>query len=296
MWFLEVEPPRRLVYDHGDFEKPWFHVTVEFEDLGNGRTSYRAGMVFDSVGGLREREKKYGSRVIARPTRGEGLPRDPAMNRRKHAFQRQVDQAQFLRHRARFDFDPSQVYRAWVDPAAKARWFNGPADKWTEAVREMDVRVGGRDGSSAKFVDGSESRFEAQYFDVVPEKRLVYTYDMYWQGKKISVSLASDRVRAGGKGTKLVLTEQHAFLDGTKTAAAANAARAAHGQSRRGARRRRHRAAGPEIPHTGYGIQRADVRRQRDHVLELEFLDTGASAPRLVGACAFLNASSWRSR
>jgi uncharacterized protein YndB with AHSA1/START domain len=63
-------------------------------------------------------------------------------------------------------------------------------------------------------MDGSESRFEARYFEVVPEKRLVYAYDMYWQGKKISVSLASVEFVLAGKGTKLVLTEQHAFIDG----------------------------------------------------------------------------------
>ena len=118
----------------------------------------------------------------------------------------------------RFDYGLAQVYRAWVDPAAKARWFNGPPDKWTEEVREMDVRVGGRDRLIGKFMDGSESRFEALYFDVVPERRLVYAYDMYWQGKKISVSLASVEFVLAGRGTKLVLTEQHAFLDGYEDA------------------------------------------------------------------------------
>jgi uncharacterized protein YndB with AHSA1/START domain len=114
-----------------------------------------------------------------------------------------------------FNYDPGALFHAWTDPKAKARWFNGPSDKWTEEVREMDVRVGGRDRLIGKFVDGSESRFEAQYFDVVPERRLVYTYDMYWQGKKISVSLASVEFVAQGKGgTKLIVTEQHAFLDG----------------------------------------------------------------------------------
>ena len=81
-----------------------------------------------------------------------------------------------------------------------------------------DVRVGGRDRLVGKFVDGSESRFEAQYFDVVPEKRLVYAYDMYWQERKISVSLASVEFELAGKGTRLVLTEQHAFLDGYEDA------------------------------------------------------------------------------
>jgi uncharacterized protein YndB with AHSA1/START domain len=130
-----------------------------------------------------------------------------------HSSARSIKHASFMIER-RLDHDPAQVYRAWVDPAVKARWFNGPADKWKEEVREMDVRVGGRDRLVGKFADGSESRFESLYFDVVPEKRLVYAYDMYWQGKKISVSLASAEFVLAGRGTKLVLTEQHAFLDG----------------------------------------------------------------------------------
>jgi uncharacterized protein YndB with AHSA1/START domain len=130
-----------------------------------------------------------------------------------HSSARSIKHSSFVIER-RFDYDPELVYRAWADPAVKARWFSGPLDKWKEEVREMNVRVGGRDRLIGKFVDGSESRFEAQYFDVVPEKRLVYAYDMYWQGKKISVSLASVEFVLAGKGTKLVLTEQHAFLDG----------------------------------------------------------------------------------
>jgi len=130
-----------------------------------------------------------------------------------HSSARSIKHGSFVIER-RFDYDPSLVYRAWTESHVKARWFGGPAGKWVEVVREMDVRVGGHDRLIGKFTDGSESRFEAQYFDVVPEKRLVYAYDMYWQGKKISVSLASVEFVLAGKGTKLVLTEQHAFLDG----------------------------------------------------------------------------------
>jgi uncharacterized protein YndB with AHSA1/START domain len=129
---------------------------------------------------------------------------------------RSIKHSSFVIERV-FNHDPAAVYRAWTDPAAKGRWFNGPADKWKEVVREMDVRVGGRERLVGKFVDGSESRFEALYFDIVPARRLVYAYDMYWQGKKISVSLASVEFVAVGKeggSTKLVVTESHAFLDG----------------------------------------------------------------------------------
>src|SRR3954469_21939398 len=130
-----------------------------------------------------------------------------------HSSARSVKHSSFVIEK-RFEHDIALLYRAWVDPAAKARWFGGPPDKWTEQVREMDVRVGGRDRLVGKFVDGSESRFECLYLDVLPERRLVYVYEMHWQGKKISVSLASVEFVLAGKGTKLVLTEQHAFLDG----------------------------------------------------------------------------------
>lgn len=134
-----------------------------------------------------------------------------------HSSARSIKHASFVIER-RLDYSPELVYRAWTQKDAKARWFNGPADKWKEEKREMDVRTAGREVLIGKFVDGSESRFEALYFDVVPEKRLVYAYDMYWQGKKISVTLASIEFVAAGKGTKLMVTEQHAFLDGYEDA------------------------------------------------------------------------------
>jgi len=134
---------------------------------------------------------------------------------------RSIKHASFTIER-HLNYEPSALFRAWTDPSAKSRWFNGPADKWTEQVREMDVRVGGRERVIGKFADGSESRFEALYFDVLPDRRLVYTYDMYFQGKKISVSLASVEFVARGResshGTKLIVTEQHAFLDGYEDA------------------------------------------------------------------------------
>ena len=116
------------------------------------------------------------------------------------------------------NYDPAAIFRAWTDPQREGALVQRAARQVDCEVREMDVRVGGRERVIGKFADGSESRFEALYFDVVPERRIVYTYDMYWQGKKISVSLASVEFVAlgkeNGKGTKLIVTEQHAFLDG----------------------------------------------------------------------------------
>ena len=133
-------------------------------------------------------------------------------------------------------YDTAALYRAWTNPEAKARWFNGPADKWTEQVREMDVRVGGRERVVGKFVDGSESRFEALYFDIVPERRLVYSYDMYFQGKKISVSLASVEFRCRRTSRRRSLS-----VSSSRMAAASSASCSPVCAPRIRARRRRRR-------------------------------------------------------
>jgi uncharacterized protein YndB with AHSA1/START domain len=45
MWFREVVKPERLVYGHGDFERPWFDVTATFEARGK-QTLFVARMLF----------------------------------------------------------------------------------------------------------------------------------------------------------------------------------------------------------------------------------------------------------
>jgi len=130
-----------------------------------------------------------------------------------HSSARSIKHGSFAIDR-KFEHDPAVVYRAWADRDTKACWFNGPPEKWSCTLREMDVRVGGRERLVGRFVDGSESRFEAQYLDVVTERRLVYVYDMHFQEKKISVSMATVEFVLAGRGTKLIVTEHGAFLDG----------------------------------------------------------------------------------
>jgi len=56
--------------------------------------------------------------------------------------------------------------------------------------------------------------FDATYHDVIPNERLVYSYEMHVDDKKISVSLATLQLRAEAGKTNLIVTEQGAFLDG----------------------------------------------------------------------------------
>ena len=68
--------------------------------------------------------------------------------------------------------------------------------------------------SCGRWESGTVSTFDAIYHDVVPNERLVYTYEMHLDDKKISVSLATMQLVADGAETTLVVTEQGAFLDG----------------------------------------------------------------------------------
>jgi uncharacterized protein YndB with AHSA1/START domain len=105
------------------------------------------------------------------------------------------------------------VFQALTDPQAKARWFTG-GQGYTTLEREMDVRPGGHERLKGRWESGLVSTFDAVYFDVVPDERIVFAYEMHLDQRKISVSLATYELKSIGDGTQLVLTENGAFLDG----------------------------------------------------------------------------------
>jgi uncharacterized protein YndB with AHSA1/START domain len=108
---------------------------------------------------------------------------------------------------------PARVFNAFADPAAKARWFGGPAE-WEKGSQEFDFRIGGRERSSSGPKGGPVHRFEALYYDIVPNERIIYSYDLYLDTTRISVSLTTVELKPAGSGTRLVFTEQGVFLDG----------------------------------------------------------------------------------
>jgi len=78
----------------------------------------------------------------------------------------------------------------------------------------MDVRPGGRERAKGRWANGTVSTFDAVYFDVTPNERLVYAYEMHLDDRRISVSLATLEFNAVEAGTRLTITEQGAFLNG----------------------------------------------------------------------------------
>ncbi len=119
-----------------------------------------------------------------------------------------------------YDATAEEVYRALSDEAAKSRWFFGP-EGWRLIERTMDFRVGGRERVKGGFDGGVTTTFDAVYHDIVPRERIVYTYEMHLDDRKISVSLATLQIKPEGRGrTRLTVDEQGVFLDGYDDAGA----------------------------------------------------------------------------
>ena len=122
---------------------------------------------------------------------------------------RSVEHATLVVER-RYEVSPERAFAAWADPEAKARWYVD-----SDASLELDFRIGGRERSRGTAPDGSAYSYEALYQDIVPAERIVYTYDMQLEETRISVSLATVEFRpVSDNGTRLIFTEQGAFLDG----------------------------------------------------------------------------------
>ncbi len=113
----------------------------------------------------------------------------------------------------RYEATPARVFAAWATKEAKARWFACTGD-WVTTRHEMDFRVGGRERLNTGPAGGTDHGFDAIYHDIVPGERIVYSYAMHLDDRRISVSLATVEFKAKGRGTTLVFTEQGAFLDG----------------------------------------------------------------------------------
>jgi uncharacterized protein YndB with AHSA1/START domain len=127
--------------------------------------------------------------------------------------ERSVTHATFVVERS-YDASPARVFAAWAQPEAKARWFGGSGGEF-----ELDFRIGGREFNRGGLPDGSVYTFEGRYQDIVPDERIVYAYDMHLDDRRISVSLATVELKPAGAGTRLIFTEQGAFLDGLDTPA-----------------------------------------------------------------------------
>ena len=122
---------------------------------------------------------------------------------------RYVTHATFTLERS-YPVPPARVFAAWADPAAKARWFT-PNPGFGH---ELDFRVGGREVARGGPDGGPVMTFETLYRDIVPDERIVYTSTLADGDDVMTVSLTTVEFSPAAGGTRLVLTEQGAYLDG----------------------------------------------------------------------------------
>ncbi len=110
----------------------------------------------------------------------------------------------------------SRVFAAFASKEAKQTW--GDTGDLTEpgpdaSGSEFDFRTGGHERFGFGY-QGVSYRYDACYYDIVPDQRIIYSYEMYADGARISVSVATIEFAQIADGTALTWTEQGAYLDG----------------------------------------------------------------------------------
>jgi uncharacterized protein YndB with AHSA1/START domain len=125
---------------------------------------------------------------------------------------RSVQHATFSIERT-YAVPPAAVFAAWSDATNKQKWSVGPPG-WSRQAYSLDFTVGGKEHSEVGPDGGPSHIYDARYEDIVPDERLVFSYQMRIGEKRISASLATVELRLQVGGTAVTFTEQAAFLDG----------------------------------------------------------------------------------
>jgi len=105
------------------------------------------------------------------------------------------------------------VWHALSDNEARSQWFGGGPEFDVDDMSH-DFRVGGSAVEEGQWHGGPRSRFHSTYTDIVDQHRIVFTYDMWIDGRHISTSLTTIVVETEGLGTRLTYTEQGVHFDG----------------------------------------------------------------------------------
>jgi uncharacterized protein YndB with AHSA1/START domain len=111
-----------------------------------------------------------------------------------------------------FKSPPAKVFQAFADVQAKKKWFGGEPGVWEELIRDFDFREGGHERVEGRWHNGFVSDFRCRYHEIIPNRRIVYAYEMVLNGVRASVSLATIEIAPQGSGSKLSLTEQGVYL------------------------------------------------------------------------------------
>lgn len=111
-----------------------------------------------------------------------------------------------------FATTPEAVFQAWADPAVKRAWSDCHAEHTTDY--HLDFRPLGREHHRVVYPDGRVQVIDKVFFDIAAPRRIVFAYDIGLDARRLSVSLVTVEFSATKRGTRMVYTEQLAYLDG----------------------------------------------------------------------------------
>ena len=118
-----------------------------------------------------------------------------------------VDEDTRLVIRRTYDAPVAAVWAAWTDPAQMKHWMGASDDYNTEVT--SDLRIGGRYRIVMRATDQETHRVGGVYQEIVPLRRLVYTWA--WESTPERESLVTVEFAPDGEGTALSLTHQRFF-------------------------------------------------------------------------------------
>ena len=102
---------------------------------------------------------------------------------------------------------PEKVYAAWTDPKQLMHWFGPSGGGMKEA--KVDARVGGRFAAGFVTPDGERHDVSGVYREVVPNRKLVFTWA--WRTTPERESLLTLSFKPDGDGTMFTLLHEQFF-------------------------------------------------------------------------------------
>jgi uncharacterized protein YndB with AHSA1/START domain len=119
-----------------------------------------------------------------------------------------LDDTTRLEIRRVFEAPVAAVYAAWTQPEAIAHWM-GPSDDYGPTQATVDLRVGGRYRIVMNAPGGETHRVGGMFREIVPGRRLVYTWA--WESTPERESEVTVEFRSSGDGCEIVLTHRRFF-------------------------------------------------------------------------------------
>ncbi len=108
---------------------------------------------------------------------------------------------------------PAAIFAAFADTAVRRRWFQIPSEP-DGAHHELDFRVGGAEIARGRLAGAGlpeTIEYRSRFVEIVPEERIIYTYELSLNGELRSVSLVSVELAPDAGGTRLTYTEHYVF-------------------------------------------------------------------------------------